>query len=158
MVATGKGRTVIPHHETQIKVHLDHWRQVLRLCDWDIRLELGPENWRKSGDIKIDLEDRKAILLINERPRSENLEEVIVHELVHLKLYALDQMLADLLEAVYGPGEGDPKRCFAEAQFMRALESTTEDLAKALLTAAGRDDELSFGRLRAEVDRETGRK
>jgi hypothetical protein len=39
---------------------------------------------------------------------------------------------------------------------MTLLESTTEDLAKALLTAGGSATRLSFGRLREEVEREVG--
>ncbi len=144
--------------QDQIAEHLERWQDILRLRDWDIQLEYGPSGWRKSGDIKVDLEDRKAILLINERPRSENLEELVVHELVHVKLYALDQMLLDLLESIYGENENDPRRHFAYTQFMIALESTTEDLTKALLAAAGRDRDLSFGRLRAEVERELGQR
>ncbi len=51
-----------------------------------------------------------------------------------------------------------PKRPhdFAHTQFMITLESTTEDLTKALLAAAGSKDELSFGRLRGEVEAELG--
>lgn len=37
---------------------------------------------------------------------------------------------------------------------MTLLESTTEDLAKALLAASGSPAPLSFGRLREEVGRE----
>lgn len=144
--------------KSEILKQLGRWQDILRLRDWDIEVEFGPASWRKSGDIKVDLEDRKAILLINELPRSENLEEIVVHELVHVKLYALDQMLMDLLEAIYGENSNDPRRHFAHTQFMIALESTTEDLTKALLAAAGRDCGLSFGRLRAEVERELGQR
>jgi hypothetical protein len=144
--------------ETEIRSHLDRWQGILRLRDWDIKLEFGPERWRKSGDIKVDLENRKAILLINEVPRSENLEELVVHELVHLKLYALDQMLVYLLEALCGDDISDPRHHFAHTQFMITLESTTEDLTKALLAAAGSKDELSFGRLRGEIEAEVGRR
>jgi len=139
-----------------IQTHLDHWQDVLRLRDWDIRLEMAPAGWRKSGDIKIDLEDRKAVLLINEQPKSENLEELVVHELIHAKLYAMDQMLVQLLDAVYGTDETDPRREFAYTQFMIMLESTVEDLAKGCLAAAKHERRLSFGRLRRQVSDEIG--
>ena len=135
---------------------LARWQPILRLADWDIDLRLVTTPWRKSGDIKVDLDDRKAVLLLNAEPRSENLEETIVHELVHLRLYAMDQMLANLLDAVFGADADDPKREFAETQFMTLLESTTEDLAKALLAASASAAPLSFGRLREEVEREIG--
>jgi hypothetical protein len=140
----------------EILAHLSHWQDVLRLRDWDIKLEMAPAGWRKSGDIKIDLTDKKAVLLINERPRSENLEEVVVHELIHLKLYPLDQMLVHLIDAVFGHQQDDPKREFAYGQFMIILEPTAEDLTKGLLQAAGRGGELSWGRLRSQIDEEIG--
>ncbi len=47
-----------------IKRHLAHWQPLLRLADWDVRVEIAPASWRKSGDIKIDLDDKKAVLII----------------------------------------------------------------------------------------------
>ncbi len=135
---------------------LDRWQPLLRLADWDVELRIVTGAWRKSGDVKVDLDDRKAVLLLNADPRSENLEETIVHELVHLRLYALDQMLVQLLDAVFGTDENEPRRAFAETTFMGQLEATTEDLAKALLAASGSRTPLSFGRLREEVEREIG--
>ncbi len=61
---------------------------------WDIRLEFVEDpNWRKTGDFKIDCTDQKAILLLNiANPKQENMEEVIVHELMHIKMYPLNQV------------------------------------------------------------------
>ena len=61
---------------------------------WDVQLQFVEDPaWRKTGDFKIDCTDRKAILLLNAaNPKQENLEEVIVHELMHLKMYPLDQV------------------------------------------------------------------
>jgi hypothetical protein len=135
---------------------LARWQPILRLADWDIDLRVVTGAWRKSGDVKVDLDDHKAVLLLNAEPRSENLEETIVHELIHLRLYALDQMLVQLLDAVFGTDVDESRRAFAETRFMTLLESTTEDLAKALLAASGSHMPLSFGRLRDEVEREVG--
>ncbi len=60
----------------------------------------------------------------------------------------MDQMLVQLLDAVFGADADEPKRDFAETQFMTLLESTTEDLAKALLAASGSPTPLTFERLR----------
>jgi hypothetical protein len=65
-------------------------------------------------------------------------------------------MLVELLDAVFGTDADEPRRAFAEGRFMTLLESTTEDLAKALLAARGSPDPLSLGRLREEVEREIG--
>jgi len=135
---------------------LARWQPILRLADWDIDLRLVSTPWRKTGDVKVDLDDRKAVLLLRAGQAPEYLEEVVVHELVHLRLYAMDQMLVQLLDAVYGTDAEEPRRAFAETQFMTLLESTTEDLAKALLAASGSTVPLTFERLRAEVEREVG--
>ncbi len=140
-----------------LEAYLLKWQRLLRLQDWDIRLQVVGAEWRKTGDIKIDQDDKKAVLLFNgKNPRQENREEVIIHELLHLKLYAMDQMLVQLLDSVFGPDENDPKRAFAETQFMVLLESTVEDLAKSFLALGGDDKTLSFGRVRELVDEELG--
>ncbi|MFH1475336.1 MAG: hypothetical protein ABIG85_05695 [Chloroflexota bacterium] len=140
----------------EARATLARWQPILRLADWDIDLQLVSGPWRKGGDVKVDLDDRKAALLLNVEKDSENLDEIVVHELVHLRLYALDQMLVQLLDAVFGSDSDEPRRAFAETQFMTLLESTTEDLAKALLAASGSAAPLTFERLRAEVEREVG--
>ena len=47
------------------------WCKRLRLIpDWDVKLEFveDPE-WRKTGDFKVDCDDKKAILLLNSLKR-----------------------------------------------------------------------------------------
>lgn len=138
--------------------HLAKWQNILRLRDWDIRTKVVKTSWRKSGDIKIDLDDRKAVFLVNSRSKCENLEELVIHELLHLKLYGLDQMIEELLSAVYGEEAKDVKREFAITQFMKLLESTVEDLTKGYLAAIGSPTPLSFGRLQKQIDDEVGRR
>lgn len=113
---------------------------------WDVKLELVEDpDWPKTGDFKIDCDDRKAILLLNVRnPKQENLEEVIVHELMHIKLYPLDQVTESLI--VTGFEEGTKAYDFAYRQFFTALEQTVEELAKCFLLEFGEDQELSYGR------------
>ena len=144
--------------EDEVAEHLNKWQNILRLRDWDIMIKIVESKWRKSGDIKVDLEDKKAVLLLNHTPKCENLEELIIHELLHLKLYGMDQMIEDLLSIVYGKKEKNPKREFAITQFMILLESTVEDLAKGYLTAIKSQDPLSFGRLQKQIDEEVGSK
>jgi len=146
----------MPVTADEARTVLARWQPILRLADWDIDLRLVDTPWRKSGDVKVDLDDRKAVLLLRAGQAPEHLEEVVVHELVHLRLYAMDQMLVNLLDAVFGADADDPKREFAETQFMTLLEATTEDLAKALLAASGSTAPLLFDRLDAEVEREIG--
>ena len=138
-----------------LEQHLTKWQDILRLRDWDIQLERVNIEWKKTGDIKIDADDKKAILMINVvNPKQENLEEVIIHELLHIKLWGMDQMLEQLLFSVFGQDKNDPRQDFAHTQFMGLLESTVEDLAKGFLTVGGSSKELSFGRVRQLVQKE----
>lgn len=144
--------------EDEVAEYLDKWQSILRLRDWDITISIVKTKWRKSGDIKIDMEDKKAVLLLNYTSKCENLEELVIHELLHVKLYGMDQMIEDLLSIVYGKKEKDPKREFANTQFMMLLESTVEDLTKGYLTANKSQKPLSFGRLQTQIDKEVGSK
>ena len=117
----------------------EKWRKILRLTEsWDVRLELIDDpGFKKTGDI---------IMLNAKNPRQENPEEVICHELMHLKLYPLDQLTEDLILAHYE--EGTPEYRAVYRQFMEHLEITVEEMAKCWLGAFGEDKELSFGRCR----------
>jgi hypothetical protein len=141
-------------NKRKIEKYLKRWQDFLRLRDWDITVKIVRTKWRKSGDIKIDLEDKKAILLVNHSSKCTNLEELVIHELLHLKLYGMDQMIEGLLSIVFREETDDPKREFAYTQFMIVLESTVEDLTKGYLSASGSQRSLSFGRLQEPIDKE----
>ena len=116
---------------------------------WDVKLELVEDAaWPKTGDFKIDCDDRKAILLLNvASPRQENLEEVIVHELMHIKMYPLDQVTESLIKNCFE--EGSPAGRFAYQQFFTTLEQTVEELTKCFLLEFGDNRALSYGRCRS---------
>lgn len=134
--------------ENLIEKYLRKWQERLRLKDWDIKLQLINQEWNKTGDIKIDMTDKKAIVMINNyNPKENNLEPVIIHELLHLKLWGMDQMIEQLIYLVFGKDENDPKFDFAYTQFMNTLESTVEDLSKSFLTLDGEDKKISFERV-----------
>ncbi len=118
---------------------------------WDIRLEFVEDPaWPKTGDIKIDCADRKAIILLNiaNPKREENFEEIIVHELMHIKMYPLDQVTESLIVNCFEEGSAANK--FAYEQFFTTLEQTVEELAKCFLLEFGENKELSYGRCRQE--------
>ncbi len=130
-----------------LRALFDKYCQKLRITPaWDVKLEFVEDPaWPKTGDFKIDCDDRKAILLLNTvKPKSENLEEVIVHELMHIKLYPLDQVTESLILSSF---EQSSKACdFAYRQFFTALEQTVEELTKCFLLEFGENRSLSFGR------------
>ncbi|WP_283676503.1 hypothetical protein [Clostridium perfringens] len=141
--------------ENLIEKYLRKWQERLRLKDWDIKLQLINQEWNKTGDIKIDMTDKKAIVMINNyNPKENNLEPVIIHELLHLKLWGMDQMIEQLMYLVFGKDENDPKFDFAYTQFMNTLESTVEDLSKSFLTLDGEDKKIFFERVQKQVDDE----
>lgn len=117
---------------------------------WDIRLEFVEDaTWRKTGDFKIDCTDQKAILLLNiANPKQENLEEVIVHELMHIKMYPLDQVTESLITSNFE--EGTAGYNLAYTQFFTTLEQTVEELTKCFLLEFGENKELSYGRCKKE--------
>ena len=135
------------------KTHLEavfrKYCQKLRITPpWDVKLEFVDDPaWTKTGDFKIDCDDRKAILMLNAaNPAQENIEEVIVHELMHIKMYPLDQVTESLITNCFE--EGSVASNFAYQQFFTALEQTVEELAKCFLYEFGEDKELSYGRCR----------
>ena len=115
---------------------------------WDVRLELVEDpTWQKTGDFKIDCDDRKAILMLNfVNPKQENIEEVIIHELMHIKMYPLDQVTESLITSCFE--EGTVASNFAYQQFFNALEQNVEELAKCFLYEFGDNKEFSYGRCR----------
>lgn len=129
----------------------DKWCNKLRISPfWDVKLEfIEDTSWRKTGDIKIDCDDRKAIIMLNvSNPKQENLEEVIVHELFHLKMYPLDQVTESLI--INNFKADTPEYEFAYTQFFTSLEQTVEELTKCFLLEFGENKELSYGRCKSQ--------
>lgn len=125
----------------------EKWCRKLRITPaWDVKLEFVHDlAWKKTGDFKIDPSDRKAILLLNAvNPKQENMEEVIVHELMHIKMYPLDQVCESLI--VNNFEEGSNGYNFAYQQFFENLEVTVEELTKCFLLEFGENRTLSYGR------------
>lgn len=77
-------------------------------------------------------------------PKQENMEEVIVHELMHIKVYPLDQVCESLILSNFD--EGTNGYNFAYHQFFENLEMTVEELTKCFLLEFGENKELSYGR------------
>lgn len=129
-----------------INERFEYWCKKLRISpQWDIKLEMVDDpDWHKNGDFKIDPTDRKAVLMLSANPKQENMDEVIVHELMHIKMYPLDQVCESLITSNFE--EGTPAWNFAYREFFENLEVTVEELAKCFLLEFGENKEFSFGR------------
>ena len=112
---------------------------------WDVRLEFVDDPaWPKTGDFKIDCDDRKAILLLNAAdPKQENIEEVIVHELMHIKMYPLDQVTESLITSCFEEGSAVEDHGKMEKQGRRTA------LRRVCRRHAGPGDRICGGRMRA---------
>lgn len=131
----------------EVQQLFDRYCKKLRIVPaWDVKLEFVEDpTWRKTGDFRIDCDDKKAVFLLNAvNPKQENLEEVIVHELMHLKMYPLDQVTESLIVNTFE--EGSSASNFAYQQFFTTLEQTVEELTKCFLLEFGENRELSYGR------------
>jgi hypothetical protein len=131
---TGERCIMKPVDEKSIDECLVKWQPLLSLSDWDIRsIVVQKTNWRKSGDVKIDESNRMAAVMIKSDLDPVYLEQVVVHELLHIKLWGLDQMIEESL---------------------RELEATTQDLTRALLDASGFKGDYLFNRVQKQIDGE----
>lgn len=135
----------------QLEKVFNYWCKKLRVVpQWSVKLSfMDSDDFKKTGDIQIDCDDKKAMLLLNARnPKNLNLEEVIVHELFHLKLYPLDQVTESLITSSF---EKDTIGYnFAYREFFQSLEQTVAELTKCFLLEFGDAKELSYGRCQAE--------
>lgn len=99
--------------------YLVHWQKVLNLNDWDLKIELTDFNrtdYEQTGDIRVDLQNKKATVLIANKETGKDIDEVILHELVHLLLWDLDHGLESIATN--------------NIKYLEALEQTVEKLTK----------------------------
>ena len=123
-----------------------HFINKMELSDWNLKLEFVEKDWKNTGNIKVDMDDKSAIVYINVfNPKSDNLEEVIIHELCHLKMWKLDLYCESLLDATFDNKESKEYR-FGYNQFMSSLEQTVQEFAKTYVKFLAKDKNLSFKR------------
>ncbi|MCC8049037.1 MAG: hypothetical protein LIP10_00025 [Clostridiales bacterium] len=137
--------------ENELLSLVEKWTEILRIKNnWDVKLELlSDSSFRKTGDIKIDCDDRKAILIINQAgPNWENPEETICHELLHLKMYPLDQFTESMITSMFE--DGTTASNLAYTNFFLNLEITVEELTKCFIGAYGENKSLTYGRCKSK--------
>ncbi len=118
----------------------------MELEDWNLKLEFVEHDWKNTGNIKVDMDDRSAIVYLNIfNPKSDNLEETLIHELCHLKMWKLDLYCESLLDATFKDKESTEYR-FGYNQFMNSLEQTVQEFAKSYVKLLANNPQLSFKR------------
>ena len=111
---------------------LKKWIKKFQLDSWEINIEIidfKRKDFKQSGDIKIDLKNKKARLLMTNSP-FRNEESTIVHELVHLLLWEYDTFSEKLILKKCEKFKGD------HSQYMKKLEETVAKLTNIFLKSA----------------------
>lgn len=76
----------------ELKKILKKWIKIFGLEEWDIKLEVTNftrKDFKQSGDIKVKVKDKEAVLLVTDSPFRDE-ETTIIHELLHLLFWRHD--------------------------------------------------------------------
>lgn len=110
--------------KTELEKILKKWKRHFGLNDWKIKLEITSfkrKDFRQSGDIKIKLKSKEAVLLMTNDPFKDE-EEVVIHELIHLLLWEYDIFAEKTILKNCQPFKGD------HMKYMNKLEKTVKNL------------------------------
>lgn len=134
------------YNKENLQKRFDELLKIFQFENWNIKLEFIEKDWKNTGNVKVDIEGKTAIVYLNIfNPKMENLEQVLIHELCHIKLWKLDQYCESLLDATFEDKESKAYN-FAYDQFMLHLEQTTEELARTYVSMIAENKNLSFNR------------
>ena len=108
---------------------LEKWKKNFQMSAWKINLKITDfqrKDFKQSGDIKIDLKNKKATLLITNKP-FRNEESTIIHELLHLLLWEYDIFSEKIILKNCEELKGD------HIKYMNKLEKTVAKLTNIFL-------------------------
>ena len=118
----------------------------MEMTHWNLKLEFVEHDWKNTGNVKVDMDNKTAVVYLNLfNPKCENLEEVMIHELCHVKLWKLDLFCESLLDSTFENKETTEYK-FGYNQFMSALEQTTQEIAKTYTRLLAKNKNLSYNR------------
>jgi hypothetical protein len=109
---------------------LKKWKEVLRLQDWEIIIEDIKKPSKKMGDFSLDRDTKSAIVKLDFSNKKENIEKTLIHELLHIKLIDLDEIIEKTLYELFPKGEKEKGYNIIYNEFLKYLETAIEDLAK----------------------------
>ncbi len=85
--------------ELKIQSLIKKWQPKLGLNDWMLNVrfvDFKRTDYLQSGDIEVDLKNKKATMLFSNNPQKDD-EYIVVHELVHLLLWEYDHFCENLI-------------------------------------------------------------
>ncbi len=103
--------------------YLKVWQEKLNLADWQLSVKLVDFNrtdFEQTGDLEVDKDNKSAVILISKKDTGKDLNEVVLHELVHLILWDLDCQIEGLTPD--------------KSAYLETLEATVEKLTKIIKT------------------------
>lgn len=108
---------------------LKKWQKKLLLGNWNLSLEIVDfkrKDYRQSGDIKVNMKKKTAIILLTKDPFKGE-EEVLVHELMHLVCWEFDIFCEKIILKTNKPIKGQHDR------YMGKLEKIVAQLTMIVL-------------------------
>lgn len=134
-----------------LKNRFNYFVKKMELSQWNMKLEFVEKDWKNTGNVKVDMDNKTAIVYLNiYNPKCENLEEVMIHELCHVKLWKMDLYCESLLDSVFEDKESKEYK-FGYNQFMSALEQTTQEIAKTYTKLLAKNKNLSCNRCKERM-------
>lgn len=134
-----------------LKNRFNYFVKKMELSQWNMKLEFVENDWKNTGNVKVDMDNKTAVVYLNiYNPKCENLEEVMIHELCHVKLWKMDLYCESLLDSVFEDKESKEYK-FGYNQFMSALEQTTQEIAKTYTKLLAKNKNLSCNRCKERM-------
>ena len=113
------------------KKNIEKWKIRLGFSDWEISAKITAfrrtDGFLQDGDIVVNYSKKQAIILVGTTLKAL-VEEVVIHELVHLMLWPLDQKIISIIKTL---PRTEQKR--AEEDFLGKLEDVAAQITKAVL-------------------------
>jgi len=116
--------------EKEIEVLLKKWQKRLGMEAWSLSfsvVDFNRPDFRQSGDFEADVNNKKAKILLTADPFRGDEEYTLVHELIHVLLFDLDEYSEKIVLKSYGKDSKEHDR------YMEKLESTAHKLTEAFL-------------------------
>lgn len=100
--------------------NLKYWQSKLNLFDWNLAIKMKKftrTDYVQTGDFKV-VGDKRAIIYISEKPTDKDIRKVVLHELIHVLLWKLDNYCENQISAEN------------KSEYLGLLEETVDTLTK----------------------------
>lgn len=117
--------------EAEVHVVVDKWVPRLNLQEWHIRIKIGGTDF--TGETFTSNHDRWATVHFRDPwDADDNLEETVVHELLHIRFAELQHAYTEIIERRVAPGETPLILELVKQHYERAIDSLATALVREL--------------------------